>query len=128
VKTLAWLPAGPAVESPPPPRWRDWLLAGAIAATAIAESLFRDDLMWRPAAVMVGLALACSTLWRRSRPLAMVALGFGAFFAIDMAAVFAGERPLSLNAGISVFVCPLPVGHHEGGSGRVSGGSGRGAG
>jgi signal transduction histidine kinase len=34
----------------------------------------------------------------------MVALGFGAFFAIDMAAVFAGERPLSLNAGTSVFV------------------------
>jgi signal transduction histidine kinase len=104
VKTLAWLPTGPAVESPPPRRWRDWLLAGAIAATAIAESVLRDDLMWRPAAVMVGLALACATLWRRSRPLAMMALGFGAFFAIDMAAVFAGEKPLSLITGASVFV------------------------
>jgi signal transduction histidine kinase len=53
---------------------------------------------------MVGLALACATLWRRSRPLAMVALGFGAFFVIDMAAVFAGEKPLSLNVGTWVFV------------------------
>jgi signal transduction histidine kinase len=34
----------------------------------------------------------------------MVALGFGAFFVIDMAAVFAGEKPLSLNVGTWVFV------------------------
>jgi len=104
VKTLAWLPTGPAVESPPPPRWRDWLLAGAIAATAIAEGVLREDLTWRPAAVMVGLALACATLWRRSRPLAMVGLGFGAIFAVDVARVAAGKEPLTLITGASVLV------------------------
>lgn len=103
-RKLAWLPTEPVVESPPAPRGRDWGLAAVVAATAIAEALLRDDMEWRPAAVMVGLALACAMLWRRSRPLAMVGLGFGAFFAFDMAAVFAGEKPLSLNAGISVFV------------------------
>ncbi len=60
--------------------------------------------MWRPAAVMVGFALACATLWRRSRPLAMVGLGFGAFFVVDVAAAAAGKVPLSLNAGVAVFV------------------------
>ncbi|MGZ4533697.1 MAG: sensor histidine kinase [Mycobacteriaceae bacterium] len=104
MKTLAWLPTGPAVESPPPPRWRDWLLAGAIAATAIAEGVLREDLTWRPAAVMVGFALACATLWRRSRPLAMVGLGFGAIFAVDMARVAAGKEPLTLITGASVLV------------------------
>ncbi len=104
MKTLAWLPTGPAVESPPPPRWRDWLLAGAIAATAIAEGVLREDLTWRPAAVMVGLALACATLWRRSRPLAMVGLGFGAIFAVDVARVAAGKEPLTLITGASVLV------------------------
>lgn len=75
-----------------------------VAATAIAEALLRDDMEWRPAAVMVGLALACAMLWRRSRPLAMVGLGFGAFLAVDVATVAAGEEPLSLIAGVAVVV------------------------
>lgn len=61
-------------------------------------------MMWRPAGVMVGLALACATLWRRSRPLAMVGLGVGAFLVVDVAAVAAGREPLSLIAGAAVVV------------------------
>ena len=53
---------------------------------------------------MVGLALACATLWRRSRPLAMVGLGFGAIFAVDVARVAAGKEPLTLITGASVLV------------------------
>jgi signal transduction histidine kinase len=34
----------------------------------------------------------------------MVVLGFGAFFVVDMVAVLAGEKPLSLNVGTWVFV------------------------
>jgi len=80
------------------------LLAAVVAATAIAEAAFRDEMVWRPAAVMVGLALACAMLWRRFRPLAMVGLGFGGFFAVDMAALAAGKKPLSLIAGVAVLV------------------------
>lgn len=101
---MARLPTEAAVESPPVRRWRDWLLAGVVAATAIAEAVLRDEMVWRPAAVIVGLALACAMLWRRSRPLAMVGLGFGGFFAVDVAALAAGKKPLSLIAGAAVVV------------------------
>ncbi len=101
---MARLPTEPAVQSPPPRRWRDWLLAAVVAATATAEAVLRDEMVWRPAAVIVGLALACAMLWRRSRPLAMVGLGFGGFFAVDVATLAAGKQPLSLIAGAAVVV------------------------
>jgi signal transduction histidine kinase len=80
------------------------LLAAVVAVTAIAEAVLRDEMVWRPAAVMVGLALAFSMLWRRSRPLAMVGLGVGAFLVVDVAAVAAGREPLYLIAGAAVVV------------------------
>lgn len=43
-------------------------------------------------------------LWRRSRPLAMVGLGFGAFLVVDVAALIAGNEPLYLIAGAAVVV------------------------
>jgi histidine kinase len=97
-------PTDAAVVSPPARRWRDWLLAGVVAATATTEAVLRDDMTWRPVAVMVGLALACAMLFRRSRPLAMVGLGFGAFFVVDVAALSAGREPVSLIAGVAVVV------------------------
>jgi signal transduction histidine kinase len=56
-------------------------------------------MVWRPATVFVGLALACAMLWRRSRPLAMVGLGIGTLFVVDVAAETAGKGPLSTIAG-----------------------------
>jgi signal transduction histidine kinase len=75
-----------------------------VAATAITEAVLRDEMVWRPAAVMVGLALAYAMLWRRSRPLAMVGLGFGAFLAVDLATLAAGKEPIYLIAGAAVVV------------------------
>jgi signal transduction histidine kinase len=103
-RTPAWLPTEAAVDSPPARGRRDWVLAAMVAATAIAEAVLRDGMVWRPAAVMVGLALACAMLWRRSRPLAMVGLGFGAFLTVDVATLAAGKEPIYLIAGAAVVV------------------------
>ncbi len=103
-QTLSWLPTEPEVENPPTRGWGDWLLAAVVAATAIAEAVLRDDMVWRPAAVVVGLALAFAMLWRRSQPLAMVGLGVGAFLVVDVAAVAADQEPLTLMAGAAVVV------------------------
>jgi signal transduction histidine kinase len=103
-RNFAWVPTTAGVVSRPARGWRDWLLAAVVAATTIVESVLRDEMVWRPAAVVEGLALACAMLWRRSRPLAMVGLGFGALFAFDAVALAAGEEPLFLVAGFSVVV------------------------
>ena len=102
--TRDWLQAEPDAESPPARSWRDWALAALVLGTAVAETLLRDDMSWRPAAPVVGLVLASATLWRRTRPLAMVALGFGTFMVVDVAAAFTGNGPFSVFAGVSVLV------------------------
>ncbi len=103
-QNLGRLRTEPEIEEPPTPRGRDWLLAAVVAATSIVEAVLRDDMVWRPAAVIVGLVLACATLWRRSRPLVAMVLGAGAILIFDIAAAAADEEPLSLIAGVAVLV------------------------
>ncbi|MGH3502010.1 MAG: sensor histidine kinase [Nocardioidaceae bacterium] len=68
----------------------------------MAEAVVRDGMVWRPLAVVFGLTLALTMLGRRTRPFAMVGLGFGAFLAVDLASVFAGGKPFNLYAGAAV--------------------------
>jgi signal transduction histidine kinase len=57
--------------------WRDWVLLAVFAAAVVLEGIFRPDLPWRVGSVVVALALLPTLLWRRTHPLAMVAVGFG---------------------------------------------------
>ena len=59
---------------------------------------------WRPLVIAFGLALALTMLWRRTRPLAMVGLGFGALMVVDLVSVLAAGEPFSLYAGAFVVV------------------------
>ena len=45
------------------------------------EGILRDDLAWRPVAIVLGVALMFPLLWRRTHPLAAVAVAFGAIIA-----------------------------------------------
>ncbi|WP_285634687.1 histidine kinase [Lentzea sp. NBRC 102530] len=81
-----------------PDRGGDWALAAVVTAATLVEVAVRDEMTWRPAGVLAGLTVAFALLWRRVRPLAAVALGFGGVTAIDLAAVLAGGGPVSLNA------------------------------
>jgi len=103
-RTRDWLQAEPDAESPPARSWRDWALAALVLGTGVAEALLRNDVVWRPVAPVVGLVLALATLWRKTRPLAMVALGFGTFLAVDLASAFTEDVRFSLYAGASVVV------------------------
>lgn len=94
----------PDVENPPVRVWRDWLLFAAVAGTTIVEVLVRDGMVWRPIAIVLGATLALTMLWRRTRPLAMVGLGFGGFLLADLATVLTGTDPFYLFAGTCVLV------------------------
>ena len=103
-RTPGWLWIEPVVEKPPVRVWRDWLLVAGVAGTALAEAVARDSMVWRPLAIVFGSALALTMLWRRTRPLAMVGLGFGAFVVVDLTSVLAVGEPFSLYAGAFVVV------------------------
>ncbi|HVV23936.1 MAG TPA: histidine kinase [Pseudonocardiaceae bacterium] len=61
---------------PPPRRWLDWLLVGAVVVAVVLEGIFRSDLDFRVVSVVLGVGLAPTLLWRRSRPLPMLTIAF----------------------------------------------------
>ncbi len=69
--------AEPPPPDAPPRRRRDWALVVALVSLALLEGAVRADLPWRVATVVVGVGLAPTLLWRRSRPLLMIVIAFG---------------------------------------------------
>jgi signal transduction histidine kinase len=57
--------------------WRDWALVAVLVPAAVLEGLLADDIPWRPLSVAVTVGLIPTLLWRRTRPLLMIAIGFG---------------------------------------------------
>jgi signal transduction histidine kinase len=104
-RTYDWLETNPGdVEEPPAREGRDWALFALTLGTAAAQVAFIDNMTWRWLGVPVGLIVAFATLWRRTRPLASVALGFGTLMAVDLATTAAGEEPLVPYAGFAVLI------------------------
>jgi signal transduction histidine kinase len=68
----------------PPPSWRDWALAGVLAALAVLEAALRPDLPWRALSVILTVALVPTLVWRRTRPLLMVAIAFGVLSVVPL--------------------------------------------
>jgi len=113
---ISSLVAEPAIADPPRRVWRDWPVAGFIFLAAVIEGLVRDDVTWRPLATVVVAALAATTLWRRTAPLAMMALWFGTVITLDQLAGAAGRPPVGFHT--SAFVLLLPYALFRWGSGR----------
>ncbi|MFE7583710.1 sensor histidine kinase [Streptomyces gardneri] len=85
--------------------WRDWaLLAASLGAVAL-EATLRENVVWRPVAVVFAVWLCLLPLWRRTRPLAMVTLGFGSVILLQLASLVAapGEH-VGLDTGLVVLV------------------------
>ena len=79
--------------------WRDWALLAVLAAWSVLETMLREDPWWatwpeaniasRPLVLTVSLVVAVSLLWRRTHPLAAVAVAFGTLIAFDVARILA---------------------------------------
>jgi signal transduction histidine kinase len=86
--------------------WRDWVLLAAGLGGVVLEATLRQDVVWRPVAVVLAVWLCVLPMWRRTRPLAMVALGFGAMILLQVASLVAAPRePVGLyTTGLVVLV------------------------
>jgi signal transduction histidine kinase len=105
-------------REPDPPRrvWRDWLLVGALIATAGLEGLTRSDLVWRPFAIVVQIGLLTMLLWRRTHPLVSVGIAFGGVGVLEVATIMAGRESAGLYTLVGLMVLPYAV--FRWGSGR----------
>ena len=111
---LVW--AEPRIPDPPRRVWRDWALVAVLVPTALAEAALRPDAVWRPLALAVCVALVATLLWRRTHPLAAVALAFGSLAAMDAAAILAGTELPGLYTNVVVLLLPYAL--FRWGSGR----------
>lgn len=122
--------AEPRPPGAPARVWRDWVLVGGLLAWSVLEVLLREDetyfpygpetdLVWRPVAVAVTVAVLLPLLWRRTHPFAAAMTAFGTFLAFDLVRIFAGieEGLLWSVAGILV----LPYSLFRWGAGREAG-------
>jgi len=106
-------------RAPHAPRrvWRDGVLLAVVVAGALAEGLLRTSVTWRPFAVVLTVGLASTLLWRRTHPLAMVTVAFGALVVVDLASLAAGTDG-SVVLGTTAFVLVLVYALFRWGSGR----------
>lgn len=86
---LAAMWAEPRPADPPVRVWRDWALVAVLVAGSFVEVLLREDEAWGPVVLGVSLVVAACLLWRRTSPLAAVAVAFGALLAFDVARIVA---------------------------------------
>jgi signal transduction histidine kinase len=106
----------PAVPDPPLRVWRDWALVGALIAAALVEGLLRTDVLWRPIAIGLAVALIPSLLWRRTHPLAVIIVVFGSLTVVDVLAPVTRDNTFGLDTMAFVLLLPYALGRW--GSGR----------
>ncbi|GII79414.1 two-component sensor histidine kinase [Sphaerisporangium rufum] len=70
--------------------WRDRVLAGVLIALALLEGVLRPDLPGRVVSLIVTVGLVPALLWRRTRPLRMIAIAFATTSAAPL--LTGGER------------------------------------
>jgi signal transduction histidine kinase len=100
----------PRAAAPPPRVWRDWALVAALLVTAVLEGIFRTDVPWRPVALVLAVTLAFPLLWRRTHPLAVVAVVFGAVLVLNLVTLIGGPaEPVGLYTMIYVILLPYSL-------------------
>jgi signal transduction histidine kinase len=82
--------AEPRVPNPPTRLWWDWVLVATVLAVGAIEAAVREDVVWRPVNLILIVAVAPMLLWRRTHPLATVAMAFSLFAVVELAALVMG--------------------------------------
>jgi signal transduction histidine kinase len=109
--------AEPPAPDPPARVWRDWALLAVIVVAAVLETIFREDLIWRPAGLVVCVGAAVALPWRRTHPLLVTLIAFCGIVLLDtVSLVAAGEPTATLYSGAYVLVLPYAL--FRWGSGR----------
>ena len=104
----------PRPPHPPARVWRDWVLIAALFLAAVLEGVLRADVPWRVLSIVVTVGVLLTLLWRRTRPLLMLAIAFGATTVLSL--VTGTDTP---NLDVLAFVLLLVYALFRWGSGRA---------
>ena len=96
--------------------WRDWVLLALVTVCGVLEGVLRGDMPVRMVSVALAVGLAPLLLWRRTRPLTVVATFFGVVTFVGIGLVASGSpAPESYT---SLYLLLLPYSLFRWGSGR----------
>jgi signal transduction histidine kinase len=101
--------AEPPAPSAPGPRRRDWLLVAILVAGGAVEAVLREDLVWPGVAAVAGLVPAIGLPWRRTRPLRVTAVVFGAIVLGDVVTRLGTGEPMDLYTAVYVLLLPYAL-------------------
>lgn len=99
----------PAVPDPPVRVWRDWLLVGVLLVVALAEALLRPEVEARPLAIALSIVTVVALLWRRTHPLLVVVVVFGAVLAVTVVGMRLGTESIGLYSSVCVVLLPYSL-------------------
>jgi signal transduction histidine kinase len=109
--------AEPPAPDPPARVWRDWVLLAVITLSATLETIFREDLVLRPAGLVACLVMGIALMWRRTHPLLVIVIAFGATTLADVAGRVFADEPTAILITFG-FGLLLPYSLFRWGSGR----------
>lgn len=101
--------AEPRAPLPPKRVWRDWVLVAALATAAVLEGLLRAELVWRSFTLLLTLAFVFTLLWRRTNPLIVVGVVFGATAIVNVLATVNGVAWEGLHTAACVLLLPYSL-------------------
>jgi signal transduction histidine kinase len=108
--------AEPRAPDPLAPAWRDWALVAAVVVAGVLEAIFHEDLVWRPVALVFGVAPVVALPWRRTHPLLVTAVVFGTVTLGDVVTRVGAGEPMEMYAVAHVLLLPYAL--FRWGSGR----------
>ncbi|MGW6197137.1 sensor histidine kinase [Kribbella sp. NPDC055110] len=101
--------AEPRAPDAPKRVWRDWVLVAGLLTAVVLEGVLRDDVVWRPVALVVAAVTVCALLWRRTHPLGVVAAVFGGLIVVNVVALISGDATFGLYTMICVVLLPYSL-------------------
>ena len=99
---------------------RDWALVAALVGWSVLEALLRQGLAPRPLLLLAALAVIGPLLWRRTHPLAAVAVSFGTLTIIDIFRILTESQGALLNSMSAALILAYAL--FRWGSGREAAG------
>lgn len=93
----------------PRPGWRDWALVGVLVPAAVLEGVLRPDVPSRALSLVVGVGLIPTLLWRRTKPLLMVAIAFGTLLFTQVWMLVLGGGQPGLNMMVYMLLLPYAL-------------------
>ncbi len=89
--------------------WDRWLVT-AVVATAVVEGVVRwESLLWGPLALVFAVTLAITLLWRRTHPLTVLAIDFGAITVMNLVVFITSDPEFGLYTMVLILLIPYSL-------------------